>query len=160
MARGPNPHAAPRARALARARAREGASHRRTKIHRDFVKYHPGGEITEVLCRMCGGVIKSLIPVPTREKSQVINGRIVIRERLILAETQDYREIIVKFDDGSGNVEHVCAPCLRKLTVPDLEDIYAATLEQWRTDEKRGQGAAPWDILADRTPVSFEEAVR
>jgi hypothetical protein len=155
----PNPHAAARARAIARARARETAPNRRTKVHKGFVKYHPGGEITEVLCRMCGGVIKSLIPVPSREEVQKINGRTVIRERLILAETQDYREIEVIFDDGSGNFEHVCSSCLKRLTIDDLEDIYAAALEQWRADEKRGHGTAPWEILADRIPVSFKEAV-
>jgi hypothetical protein len=160
MAKEPTRGAAAKGRAISRARGRESDPSRKTKVHKNFVKYHAGGEITEVLCRMCGGVIKSLVAIPSKEEAQNINGKIVIRERLILAETHDYREITVTFDDGSNNQEHVCEGCLRRLTVDDLEDLYAAALEQWRIDEMRGQGDAPWDILADRTPVSFKRAER
>jgi len=129
---------------------------------RDYIEHNEKCDslIDAVYCKMCGCKIKSLIPDDRFEESKTINGKIVIFQRLILAETSNYREILIEFDDGSAHVTCACNSCIAKMQSADLEEIYATDMDDWVGDEEKGRGPVDgvnWGTLAHRSLTRFKK---
>ena len=122
----------------------------------DYVTSQRGVGPVEVRDKISGGTIKALKVITDLTSERQANNRTVIREAVMLGETSNYSEIMILFDDGSKHHTPVDVAVVNKLTVEDLETIYTADMEQWRLEEDAGLGEQVWEVLADRTPVSYE----
>lgn len=110
------------------------------------------GNISEILCKVCGVTIRKLIP--SDEYGEVLRhgSRTIVRERLVLACLPNYREVKLAFNDGSSHVTCVCADCALKLSDPGIrEEVYAMDLQQWASE---GDVA---DVLVSRNPTALGE---
>ena len=90
------------------------------------------GVLEELFCKVCGTTIGSLIVSDRFRESKVINGKIVIFERLVFAQTPMYKDVTLEMDNGSAHATHLCKGCAEKpLDEDTLEAIYAADLQEW-----------------------------
>ena len=90
------------------------------------------GVITEILCKLCGATLQSLVPLDNW--SRRINAKkILIKENyLVLAKTPTYREIKIEMRRGKQigyHVTCVCADCSRTIKLQDLQLIYRLDVE-------------------------------
>lgn len=87
------------------------------------------GQIWKVNCPCCGTTIRHMIPDDSMSVSEHANGKVVVRERLVLACLPNYREVLMQMDDGSKHVAPMCAQCvdedgaLEKACAADAEVI-------------------------------------
>ena len=97
------------------------------------------GQIWEVKCKGCGTTIKKMVPHDAFSVSEKVNGRTIVRERLILAPLPSYREVLMEFDDGSKHVTPMCVDCSTKMTndANMREQAYAADVKQWSSEGLR-----------------------
>lgn len=115
-----------------------------------YVKYGSMG-IEEVSCKLCGNPVRHLAPDDRFHELREIKGKKVVVERLVLVTLPTYREVKITFDDNSHHVTVVCSDCVSKITPAILEDIYSLDLAEML----RETGSLPWELMADRVPVSF-----
>lgn len=89
------------------------------------------GAITETRCNLCGSILMSMVPDDRFKDVRRVGGRTVIRERLLLAKTNNYDEVVLEMDDGAGHVSDVCKQCKPRVLAmgPDgLETLYMADI--------------------------------
>lgn len=97
------------------------------------------------LCKMSGHVLASLVP---HERLRFNNMPLAVR-----AESPNYAEIEITFDDGSKHVTPICRTAIDFIVVPEtLEDIYAADLASWSRTQPE---ILDKPHIVDRVPVSF-----
>lgn len=93
------------------------------------------GVITEIRCKGCGVVIRKLIPSDSHGTVERINGKIVVRERLILACLPNYREVAMEFEDGTKHVTCLCDQCAEKMGDPEVvRKVYHQDLDQFESE--------------------------
>lgn len=110
------------------------------------------GNITSILCKVCGVTIRKLIASEQHEEITRVGNRTVIRERLVLASLPNYREVLLKCDDGSAHVTPVCDSCAPRLNDAGIrEECYAADLKMWSRE------GAVADVLATRNTTEVLE---
>jgi hypothetical protein len=120
-----------------KALARAAAARQRGRLKKaDFVKKHERAPslVEKLYCRVCGDVVKELIMDENYIDTKTINGQVVKTVGLVLAESSEYAEIELTFDDGSTHVTYTCKKCAHTLTTDDLEDMYALDLELWNAE--------------------------
>lgn len=116
------------------------------------------GQIKAVFCRICGMAIKTLIRGEEPLDSKEINGKTVVYLPVMLAETSNYAEATLDFDDGSKHIVALCLGCAKGAKASILEEVYAADLMQWEQEERKGGGEVCWtDSLVNRTPTKVSE---
>lgn len=89
------------------------------------------GTIVETRCNLCGSVLMSLIPDDRFQDVRRVGGQTVIRERLILAKTNNYAEVLLEMDDNAKHVSDVCKRCKPRVLAmgpDDLEALYMADI--------------------------------
>lgn len=95
----------------------------------------------ECKCKLCGGIVQTLVPHPG------------IPNRLALAVLPCYREVIIRFSDGSRHITPACSDCTSgNIGADKLLEMYYADLLAF--DDEDEFGASPWEIL-DREPVGW-----
>ena len=97
-----------------------------------------GGKLRALHCKGCGVQIAGLIPDDRYAERAVVNGRQVIRERMVFSYFANYREALLTFSDGSRHVCNACAECAPKLADDAVaEDFYAMDVSQWVSEGAR-----------------------
>ena len=89
------------------------------------------GAITETRCKLCDAALMTMVPDENFREVQRVNEQTVIRERLILARTNNYTEVVLEMDDGGKHVTDVCKGCKAQLLAmgpDDLEAVYMADI--------------------------------
>lgn len=89
------------------------------------------GAITETRCKLCSNALMTLVPDENLREIQKIGDKTIIRERLILARTNNYAEVVLEMDDGGKHVTDVCKRCKTQLLAmgpDDLEAVYMADI--------------------------------
>ena len=122
-----------------------------------YIQPHPAARTTydAVLCKGCQQRIKGLVDDERFEEVREINGQRVVFRRLIMAELPTYVEVELTFDDGSKHVTPMCRECAGRLSVEDAEDFYCADMARWADLERAGGGRVRWDVVGDRSPISW-----
>jgi len=110
--------------------------------------------VTKVKCRRSGCALRSLADSGTDEIRK-INGKDVTIKRQILVTTPEYSEMTIEMLEPDGTLSTHVTPISKTAkagpwTVAELEDLYAADLEEWRLD---GAGEDYLDIMEQRKPV-------
>ena len=117
--------------------------------------------MTEIVCKLCRGVIAGQVESDAKVPSRVIHGATYLYKTLTFSRFHSYAEVTLLFDDGSKHVTHVCTGCKSKLDSPDvLEYIYACDLAQWLYEEQHGHGDALWNTYPDcatRVPIAWKD---
>jgi hypothetical protein len=117
--------------------------------------------MTQIVCKVCGGVIAGQVESDAKVPSRVIHGATYLYKILTFARFNSYTEVEITFDDGSKHVTHLCTACAQKLDEPGLlEYIYACDLAQWLWEEQHGFGDALWHCYPDivtRRPVAWKD---
>lgn len=112
------------------------------------------GNITEVRCKVCSVPIRKLVASEQNEEVIRVGSRTIIRERVILSSLPNYREVLLKCDDGSAHVTPVCGECAPKLSDAGVrEECYSADLKMW---SREGEVA---ETLVTRNPQEIVEIV-
>jgi hypothetical protein len=73
-----------------------------------------------------------------------------IEGRAVMVETANYREITIKFDDGSVHETALCKKCAYNISTQDSELVYALDLEQWNKEDDGKVKRVSWETLADK----------
>jgi hypothetical protein len=120
-----------------------------------YVKRNPRHQslVDTVLCKRCGEALRTWVVDDRFTDWEDINGQRIQRKYLVMATLPRYTEIEITFNDGSKHVTCMCKGCVKRLTVEELDDLYAADLDE--IDRNEGDGVGHWDLWADREPVSF-----
>lgn len=113
------------------------------------------GTIEAVLCKLCDNAIKSLIPDERFQTKERRGNQTIITKMLVLAESSDYMEIEILFDDNSRHITHGCRTCINHLELDQLEAMYIGDMEQQLLEEEAGLGELDWTVWNDRNPISF-----
>jgi hypothetical protein len=94
-----------------------------------YMQESAAGVVDRVLCKVCGSPIAGLVvheqPVEIRRES----GRVLVKERLVMAQFSNYAAITLEFADGSTHETPLCTTCIPTLTAEQAEDAYAADVE-------------------------------
>ncbi len=101
-------------------RIREARKIQPKNFREDYVEMD-GEKVKTVYCKLTGAELQS-----TRE----------IGSREMLAPTAAYKEIVLKFTDGSQHVTAISPDGIKALDDNALEAIYAADLLQWSKEVK------------------------
>jgi hypothetical protein len=75
------------------------------------------GVIWEVHCPVCNTLIRSMVADDNPLESELINGKVVVRERMVLACLPSYREVKMAMADGTFHIAPMCAECAGDLTL-------------------------------------------
>jgi hypothetical protein len=121
----------------------------------NYITKREGIGIDEVKCKLCGVLLKKLVPLPDLGQEEVINGKTVVTQPVALRETNNYAEITIAFDDGSAHTTMTCKSCVPGLDNEKLELLYAADMNQFDEDEKANQGEVRWELMSNRNPSGF-----
>jgi len=121
----------------------------------NYIIKREGIGIDEVKCKLCGVLLKKLVPLLDLGQEEVINGKTVITQPVALRETNNYAEITIAFDDGSAHTTMTCKSCISGLDNEKLELLYAADMNQFDEDEKANQGEVRWELMSNRNPSGF-----
>lgn len=100
-----------------------------------------------VYCPICRRKIRGLVPhdqYPTR---------------MIMVSLPGYEQITIEFDDGSAHVTPVCSTCATNLTPDDLDDLYAADLQDFETIQQKGGGTVNWQDHLTRKPTGYKRGI-
>lgn len=143
--------AAAQAKGLSRIASVKSQLSAEAKVKADYVKYGTAG-IEEINCKLCGQHLRELRPDNRFREKRNINGKDVIVERLVLATTPFYNEVAIFFDDGSRHVTILCNECAAALTMDQANAVYVMDMDVLQKEA----GNFPWEVFADRVPVSFE----
>jgi len=112
--------------------------------------------IDKILCPKCDAPIKSLVIDDRFTESQNVGEKVVIRERMVMAELPNTQNIRIKMDGGGDHVMTVCKSCSSGLSQNDLEALYAADLVQFGELEKNGGGSVPWYVFEGKKPKGYK----
>jgi len=115
-----------------------------------------GGYVDRVLCKLCGGTIKHLIPDELPVEVLRVKDRTMVYHRMILAELPNYVEVKIDFDDGSAHITHICKACFKSLQDDDLETLYVGDMQQQMAEEDAGYSEALWHFWDKRKPIGFK----
>lgn len=120
----------------------------------EYVIRNAKGFDEKVLCKKCDAPLQGFVVIDT--ENDVVNGRNVIRERMVMAQTAAYQEVALEMADGSAHMTLMCKSCAKRLKPGDYEQIYAADLDEFRKAEQRFGHESPWEALEGRVPVGHK----
>ena len=92
------------------------------------------GIVTGLYCKGCGTKIAGMVVDGARSHVERLSGRSVVFQTLIFMHFNNYREVLIEFDDDSRHVTHLCAVCVDSVAPADLELYYALDIEQWASE--------------------------
>lgn len=104
--------------------------------------------LTELHCRLCGGLIGKLMPVGNQTIRRVKN-QTFIQDQVQFCYLPNYREVLMEMSDGSKHVANTCADCAASLDTAKLQALYSMDLSQWSSE-----GHKLSDSTCNRFPTS------
>lgn len=111
---------------------------------RDYMHYTDTGANDAILCKVCGAVIVSLVPVGK------LSDKVVATT---LAPTSTYKTVTLEMDDGTAHQTPLCVRCAKSVDAEQLLDLYMADLETMLDlEDNKGGGEVAWEQM-DRTPL-------
>jgi len=129
-------------------RINEGRKRQRIGFKEKYIRNDPDtGTMGEVICKLCGVPLMSQKMLEHRAVRR--NGQNYVP--MVLTQNSSYYELTIKFKDGSAHKSPTCRGCLKKMTIDDVEAIYAADLAQWKAE-----GWTPPDNFVDREIEGWE----
>jgi|TARA_Y100000310_G_scaffold231529_2_gene234122 hypothetical protein len=141
---------------VAEARRRINKARQDARItHFDYITEREGIGVDRVLCKLCGALLKALVPLSDLGKEEVINGKTVVTQPVALRETNNFAEITIEFDDGSAHTTMTCKSCIGGLSDEELELLYAADMAHFDREERANKGKVRWHLMAHRIPTGF-----
>ena len=97
-----------------------------------------------VYCPICRRKIRTLVPHDRYPN------------RMIMVSLPGYEQITIEFDDGSAHVTPICSTCAASLDVDDLDDLYAADLQDFESIQQKGGGTVNWQPHLIRKPTRYK----
>lgn len=102
------------------------------------------GQITAVYCKGCGAKIKGLISAEVPSEVERRGNKVIVRERVLLAELPNYTEIEIETRDENGVLaKHrtpICKTCALNESPEFLQAVVEADVDQLVAEagERRG----------------------
>jgi len=139
--------------------ALDRAKEARKKLKKpDYLEFHPQLGLMKIYCKWCGGVIQQFRDLPGAESVSISNGQPIKTKRVVLAANSSYTEVEMTFTDGSKHITPICKECAKTgISTEELNNIYAADMEAWDEEEKRGNGKVSWEYYASRDVISYRQ---
>lgn len=125
-----------------------------------FVDYDDHGNIHEVRCKFCGTTIMGWRQVGQPEIDVIPDQQHtrLITQKVALLRFGTYRELLIRFDDGSLHITPVCNDCVNKDFTPEqLEDCHLCDMEDLYYCCSDANQREVHEKLALRKPVGCEE---
>lgn len=89
------------------------------------------GTVVKTMCKLCGSTLTSMVPSEQHMGIYKRGNQTVIRERLLLARTNNYAEVAFEMNDGGRHVTDVCKRCkpaVLTMKPDELENLYMADI--------------------------------
>lgn len=100
----------------------------------DYIVRNAKGFVERVLCKCCGAVLQSLVVDDRQTMSQVVHGKVVVREVAVLCPTPEYAELRIEMWDGSSHITPLCKRCAAALKDKNTPDVYEADVKSWQSN--------------------------
>lgn len=86
----------------------------------DYVTYKHG-TIWEVRCPVCATPIRTMVLDDKPFENEMVNGKVVIRQGMVLACLPNYREVKMAMSDGTFHISPMCKTCTDNLTIEKVQ---------------------------------------
>jgi hypothetical protein len=120
-----------------------------------YLRKDPRGQLLEIHCKLCYTDIAGLVEVETRRDRENGTPRTVLVQRFQYF--PNYKEIKIKFDDGTSHITNICSQCLQQLKKEELEVLYLSDIIQLNEEHKnKAMPERDFEFMLNRFPLDYE----